>query len=71
MTKYAEVASLVAVSPHDLRHRFGYRMAETVLLHRLAQIMGYDSLDTTRISVQGTRTGCTARGGDHGVGVTT
>ena len=40
MTKYAEVASLVAVSPHDLRHRFGYRMAETVPLHRLAQIMG-------------------------------
>jgi hypothetical protein len=35
------------VSPHDLRHRFGYRMAQTVPLHRLAQLMGHDSLDTT------------------------
>jgi len=43
------------VSPHDLRHRFGYRMAESVPLHRLAQIMGHDSLDTTRLYTQGTR----------------
>ena len=43
------------VSPHDLRHRFGYRMAETVPLHRLAQIMGHDSLDTTMIYVRGTK----------------
>lgn len=55
VTKYACRASLVAVSPHDLRHRFGYRMAEAVPLHRLAQIMGHDSLDTTRIYVQGTK----------------
>ncbi len=40
---------------HDLRHRFWYRMAATVPLHRLAQIMGHDSLDTTMISVQGTK----------------
>ena len=44
--KYAEKAKIVNVSPHDLRHRFGYRMAESVPLHRLAQIMGHDSLDT-------------------------
>ncbi len=53
--KYADAAKLVDVSPHDLRHRFGYRMAESVPLHRLAQIMGHDSLDTTRMYTQGTR----------------
>jgi integrase/recombinase XerD len=34
--KYAREARLPDVSPHDLRHRFGYRMAESVPLHRLA-----------------------------------
>jgi hypothetical protein len=53
--KYAERAKLVDVSPHDLRHRFRCRMAESVALHRLAQIMGHDSLDTTRLSIQGTK----------------
>jgi integrase/recombinase XerD len=53
--KYAERAKLRDVSPHDLRHRFGYRMAASVPLHRLAQLMGHDSLDTTTIYVQGTR----------------
>jgi site-specific recombinase XerD len=53
--KYAAVAKLADVSPHDLRHRFGYRMAESVPLHQLAQIMGHDSLDTTRLYIQGTR----------------
>jgi integrase/recombinase XerD len=52
--KYATRAKLDGLSPHDLRHRFGYRMAERVPLHRLAQIMGHDSLDTTRIYTQGT-----------------
>jgi integrase/recombinase XerC len=52
--KYAHQAGLAALRPHDLRHRFGYRMAETVPLHRLAQIMGHDSLDTTLIYIQGT-----------------
>src|SRR5204863_10088219 len=52
--KYAERAKLRDVSPHDLRHRFGYRMAASVPLHRLAQIMGHDSLDTTLIYVRGT-----------------
>ncbi len=53
--KYADGAKLIDVSPHDLRHRFGYRMAESVPLHRLAQIMGHDSLDTTRLYIQGTK----------------
>lgn len=53
--KYAHIAKLLDVSPHDLRHRFGYRMAESVPLHRLAQIMGHDSLDTTKLYIQGTK----------------
>lgn len=53
--KYAEAASLINVSPHDLRHRFGYRMAKSVPLHRLAQIMGHDSLDTTMLYIRGTK----------------
>lgn len=52
--KYAQKAGLPRLRPHDLRHRFGYRMAETVPLHRLAQIMGHDSLDTTIIYIRGT-----------------
>lgn len=55
ITKYANLAKLTDVSPHDLRHRFGYRMAESVPLHCLAQIMGHDSLDTTRLYIQGTK----------------
>jgi integrase/recombinase XerC len=54
VTKYAEKARVCDVSPHDLRHRFGYRMAQTVPLHRLAQLMGHDSLDTTLRYVRGT-----------------
>ncbi len=53
--KYATCAKLPDVSPHDLRHRFGYRMAESVPLHRLAQIMGHESLDTTKLYIQGTK----------------
>ena len=53
--KYAQAAKLPDVSPHDLRHRFGYRMAESVPLHRLAKIMGHDSLDTTKLYIQGTK----------------
>ncbi len=55
IAKYAALAKVADVSPHDLRHRFGYRMAAMVPLHRLAQIMGHDSLDTTMIYVQGTK----------------
>jgi integrase/recombinase XerD len=52
--KYTTKAKLHDVSPHDLRHRFGYRMATSVPLHRLAQIMGHDSLDTTMLYIQAT-----------------
>lgn len=52
VAKYARLAHLSTVSPHDLRHRFGYRMAQNVPLHRLAQIMGHNSLDTTLIYVR-------------------
>lgn len=55
VTKYATQAQVIDLSPHDLRHRFGYRMAEVVPLHRLAQIMGHDSLDTTMLYVRGTK----------------
>jgi integrase/recombinase XerD len=55
VTKYAGQAEVADVSPHDLRHRFGYRMAEVVPLHRLAQIMGHDSLDTTLLYIRGTK----------------
>ncbi|MFL5656655.1 MAG: hypothetical protein ACJ8CB_21050 [Ktedonobacteraceae bacterium] len=52
---YALVAKLTDVSPNNLRHGFGYWMAESVPLHRLVHIMGHDSLDTTTLSIQGTR----------------
>jgi integrase/recombinase XerD len=52
---YTRQANLTDVRPHDLRHRFGYRMAEAVPIHRLAQIMGHDSLDTTMLYIRGTR----------------
>jgi integrase/recombinase XerD len=56
VNKYAERAHLSDVSPHDLRHRFGYRMAAaSVPLHRLAQLMGHDSLDTTMLYIRGTK----------------
>jgi integrase/recombinase XerD len=53
--KYAEKARVFDISPHDLRHRFGYRMAAAIPLHRLAQLMGHDSLNTTMIYVQATK----------------
>jgi integrase/recombinase XerD len=49
------LAKVEDVSPHDLRHRFGYEMAKRVPLHRLAQIMGHDSLDTTMVYIRGTQ----------------
>jgi integrase/recombinase XerD len=51
---YVRKAGLDNVRLHDLRHRFGYRMAATVPIHRLAQIMDHDSLDTTLLYIQGT-----------------
>jgi integrase/recombinase XerC len=55
LDKYARRAGVENLGPHDLRHRFGYRMAEKVPLHRLAQIMGHDSLDTTLTYIRGTQ----------------
>ncbi len=55
VARYARLAKVEDVSPHDLRHRFRYRMAEGVPLHRLAQLMGHDSLDTTMLYVRGTK----------------
>ena len=52
--KYARIARVEDISPHDLRHRFGYRMAQNTPLHRLAQLMGHDSLNTTLIYVSAT-----------------
>jgi integrase/recombinase XerC len=54
IAKYVRRAQIPNLRPHDLRHRFGYRMAQRVPLHRLAQIMGHDSLDTTLLYVRGT-----------------
>jgi integrase/recombinase XerC len=51
---FLKCADDLNLRPHDLRHRFGYRMAQKVPLHRLAQIMGHDSLNTTLIYIQGT-----------------
>lgn len=47
--KYADLAHVADVSPHDLRHRFGYRMAATTPLPELAQMMGHASVETTRL----------------------
>ncbi len=55
VARYARLARVEDLSPHDLRHRFGYRMAEGVPLHRLAQLMGHESLDTTMLYVRGTK----------------
>lgn len=55
LKRYADLAKVENLSCHDLRHRFGYRMAEKVPLHRLAQIMGHDSLGTTMAYVRGTQ----------------
>ena len=47
-------AKLAALRPHDVRHRFGDRMAASVPLHQLAHVMGHDSFDTTTLSLQDT-----------------
>lgn len=53
--KYMDIAKLKGLSAHNLRHYFGYVMVEHTPIHRLAQIMGHDSLDTTMIYVKATR----------------
>ena len=52
--KYMDEARIVGLSAHDLRHRFGYVMAQNTPLHRLAQIMGHDNLNTTMIYIKAT-----------------
>jgi len=53
--KYAAMAKIDDLSPHDLRHRFGYRLAEAnIPIHRIAQMMGHDSYNTTMIYIKGT-----------------
>ncbi|WP_440116884.1 tyrosine-type recombinase/integrase [Paenibacillus sp. QZ-Y1] len=51
--KYMMAAGLEGLSSHDLRHRFGYAMAESTPLHRLAEMMGHTNPDTTMIYVKG------------------
>ncbi|MEK3723510.1 tyrosine-type recombinase/integrase [Paenibacillus sp. FSL H8-0034] len=53
--KYMKAARLEGLSSHDLRHRFGYVMAENTPLQRLAQIMGHGSMSTTMIYVKANR----------------
>lgn len=53
--KCAERAKVCNASLHDLRHRFGYRMAKSIPLHQLAQLMGYNSLNTITINIQARR----------------
>ncbi|MHB9144184.1 MAG: tyrosine-type recombinase/integrase [Symbiobacteriia bacterium] len=56
VARYAQAAGVPDVSPHDLRHRFGYRMAASgTPLQVLASLMGHDSLDTTMIYAKATQ----------------
>lgn len=57
--RYAELAKVEDVSCHELRHRFGYKVAARTVPHRLARIVGLDSSDTTMVYVCGTQ-------GDYG-----
>ncbi|WP_127538530.1 tyrosine-type recombinase/integrase [Paenibacillus illinoisensis] len=50
--KVMTAAGLEGLSSHDLRHRFGYAMAECVPLHRLAEMMGHTNPDRTMIYVK-------------------
>jgi integrase/recombinase XerC len=52
IAKYARLADIQNLRPHDLRHRFGYRMAETMPLDTLAQIMGHDLPESALIYVK-------------------
>lgn len=43
----AKAADLPQIHPHTLRHRCAYRLAESTPLHRVAQILGHDNINTT------------------------
>lgn len=48
--RYAYDARLEDVTPHTLRHTFGKNLVDTgVSLDRVAQLLGHESVDTTRI----------------------
>lgn len=48
IAKYVRIARLDDISAHDLRHRYGYRLAKSgTPLQEIAQLMGHDSTDTT------------------------
>jgi integrase/recombinase XerD len=51
--KYMRAAHIEGLRAQDLRHRFGYTMAASLPLQRLAQIMGHDRLNSTMIYVKG------------------
>ena len=51
--KYMRAAHIEGLRAQDLRHRFGYTMAGSLPLQRLAQIMGHDRLNSTMIYVKG------------------
>jgi len=53
--KYMKHAQLEELSAHDLRHRFGYKMAENLPPQQLAQIMGLDNTETTMVYVNAAR----------------
>jgi len=45
--KYLDIAGLEGLSAYSLRHNFGYRKAAKTSMHKLARIMGHNSLNTT------------------------
>lgn len=54
--EFARVAGVVDLSPHDFRHHVGYRLAAAgVPLQQIADLLGHERLDTTRIYTQATR----------------
>lgn len=47
--KYQEKAGIAHLRPHDLRHRFAYRMIQNTPIDTLALIMGHESINTTAV----------------------
>ncbi|GHO46814.1 tyrosine-type recombinase/integrase [Ktedonospora formicarum] len=56
VSKYAKLTRLVDISPQDLRHRFGYCMAQTLPLEQLARVMGHESSASTVLYLRGVQT---------------
>jgi site-specific recombinase XerD len=52
VNKYAKAAGLEECSPHTLRHSFGKALADAgVSLERIAELLGHENLETTRIYI--------------------